>query len=403
MKKKQFAGLVLAAAMATSLFAGCGSSDNKSSEAGKSASGSNAGVEVAGDGPVWKIGAIGPLTGAGANYGNAVCDAAELAVKEINAAGGINGYQIAYKSEDDELDNEKSVNAYNALKDWGMQILVGPTTSDCTIAVSEKTKEDNMFQITPSGSAVDCTKYDNVFRVCFADPAQGAKSAEYIGTHKLAAKVGIIYDSSTTYSSGIEQSFVEEAKNQGFEIVSAQAFTADTKTDFTAQLQAIKDAGADLIFLPIYYTEAATILTQASTMGLSVKWFGCDGLDGMLDMDNFDAQLAEGVMLLTPFAADATDDLTTKFVSAYKDAYKVTPNQFAADSYDAVYAIKAALEKAGTTPEASIEEINKALMDNMTQISLDGLTGTIKWNQNGEPDKNPKAVEIKNGAYVSMD
>lgn len=402
MKMKKFAGLVLATAMTASLFAGCGNSNN-GSETGKSASDSNAGVEPTGDGPVWKIGAIGPLTGAGANYGNAVCDAAELAIKEINAAGGINGYQIAYKKEDDELDNEKSVNAYNALKDWGMQILVGPTTSDCTIAVSELTKADNVFQITPSGSAVECTKYDNVYRVCFADPAQGAKSAEYIGTHNLAKKVGIIYDSSTTYSSGIEQSFVEEAKNQGVEVVAAEAFTADTKTDFTAQLQKMKDSGAELVFLPIYYTEAATILTQASSMGLSVKWFGCDGLDGMLDMDNFDASLAEGVMLLTPFAADATDDLTTKFVSSYKEAYKVTPNQFAADSYDAVYALKAALEKADLKPDASVADITAALKANMTEIELAGLTGNIKWTADGEPDKNPKAVVIKNGTYVSME
>ncbi len=402
MKMKKFAGLVLATAMTASLFAGCGNSNN-GSETGKSASDSSAGVEPTGDGPAWKIGAIGPLTGAGANYGNAVCDAAELAIKEINAAGGINGYQIAYKKEDDELDNEKSVNAYNALKDWGMQILVGPTTSDCTIAVSELTKADNVFQITPSGSAVECTKYDNVYRVCFADPAQGAKSAEYIGTHNLAKKVGIIYDSSTTYSSGIEQSFVEEAKNQGVEVVAAEAFTADTKTDFTAQLQKMKDSGAELVFLPIYYTEAATILTQASSMGLSVKWFGCDGLDGMLDMDNFDASLAEGVMLLTPFAADATDDLTTKFVSSYKEAYKVTPNQFAADSYDAVYALKAALEKADLKPDASVADITAALKTNMTEIELAGLTGNIKWTADGEPDKNPKAVVIKNGTYVSME
>ena len=399
MKMKKVAGLVLATAMTASLFAGCANSDqnkNASSNAANTA-------EPASGELVWKIGAIGPLTGAGANYGNAVCDATELAIKEINAAGGINGYQIAYKKEDDELDNEKSVNAYNALKDWGMQILVGPTTSDCTIAVSELTKADNVFQITPSGSAVECTKYDNVFRVCFADPAQGAKSAEYIGTHNLAKKVGIIYDSSTTYSSGIEQSFVEEAKNQGVEVVAAEAFTADTKTDFTAQLQKMKDSGAELVFLPIYYTEAATILTQASSMGLSVKWFGCDGLDGMLDMDNFDASLAEGVMLLTPFAADATDDLTTKFVSSYKEAYKVTPNQFAADSYDAVYALKAALEKADLKPDASVADITAALKANMTEIELAGLTGNIKWTADGEPDKNPKAVVIKNGTYVSME
>jgi branched-chain amino acid transport system substrate-binding protein len=348
------------------------------------------------------IGAIGPLTGAAANYGTAVVNGAQIAVDEINAAGGIGGAQIEYKGEDDELDNEKSVNAYNTLKDWGMQILVGPTTSGCSIAVSEKTKADNMFQLTPSGSAQDCTAYDNVFRVCFSDPNQGMASAKYIGEHGLAKKVGIIYDSSDVYSSGIEATFEAEAANQGIEIAVKEAFTADSNVDFSSQLQKCADAGVELVFLPIYYTQAGTILTQAMMMGLQTQWFGCDGLDGMLDMDNFDKSLAEGVMLLTPFAADAEDELTQNFVAAYKAAYDVTPNQFAADAYDAVYTIKAAAEKAGITPDMSVSDICEALKTAMTEITVEGLTGTITWTADGEPDKDPKAVVIQDGVYVSM-
>lgn len=416
MKFKKIMSVVVAGAMVTGMLAGCsdaassaadgGSSEStassKTAEASSEAS-SGAAVTAKGNGPTFKIGAIGPLTGSAANYGTAVVDAAALAVKEINAKGGINGYQVEYRGEDDELDNEKSVNAYNTLKDWGMQMLVGPTTSACSIAVSERTKADNMFQLTPSGSAKDCTKYDNVFRVCFSDPNQGTKSAEYIAQHKLAKTIGIIYDSSDVYSSGIEQNFVKEAKEEGLDVKVAEAFTADSNTDFTAQLQKCKDANVDLIFLPIYYTQAATILTQADTLGLKTSFFGCDGLDGMLDMDNFDTKLAEGVMLLTPFAADAKDDLTQNFVKNYKAAYKVTPNQFAADSYDAVYAIKAALEEEKVTPDQSVSDICKALETGMTKIEVKGLTGTIHWTADGEPDKDPKAVIIKNGAYVSMD
>ena len=351
----------------------------------------------------FKIGAIGPLTGAAANYGTAVINGTQIAVDEINAAGGINGYQIEYKNEDDELDNEKSVNAYNTLKDWGMQMLVGPTTSACSIAVSEKTKADSMFQLTPSGSAKDCTKYDNVFRVCFSDPAQGTKSAQYIGENGLAKTVGVIYDSSDVYSSGIYQNFVTEAKNQGFDVPVQEAFTADSNTDFSAQLQKCKDANVDLIFLPIYYTQAGTILTQAASMGIQSKFFGCDGLDGMLDMDNFNKDLAEGVMLLTPFAADAKDELTQKFVKTYTDKFKVTPNQFAADAYDAMYAIKAAAEKENITPDMSVADICAAMEKGMTEIKINGLTGeNITWTADGEPDKEPKAVVIQNGAYVSM-
>ena len=379
MKMKKLVSMALTAAMAVSMVSAAAYADG-----------------------TFYIGAIGPLTGAAANYGTAVVNGAQIAVDEINAAGGIGGAQIEYKGEDDELDNEKSVNAYNTLKDWGMQILVGPTTSGCSIAVSEKTKADNMFQLTPSGSAQDCTAYDNVFRVCFSDPNQGMASAKYIGEHGLATKVGVIYDSSDVYSSGIEATFEAEAANQGIEIAVKEAFTADSNVDFSSQLQKCADAGVELIFLPIYYTQAGTILTQAMMMGLQTQWFGCDGLDGMLDMDNFDKSLAEGVMLLTPFAADAEDELTQNFVAAYKATYDVTPNQFAADAYDAVYTIKAAAEKAGITPDMSVSDICEALKTAMTEITVEGLTGTITWTADGEPDKDPKAVVIQDGAYVSM-
>ena len=376
---------VLASAMAASLLAGCG---------GAAAGGSN----------TFKIGAIGPLTGAAAAYGNAVVNGAQIAVDEINEAGGINGVQIEYKSEDDELNAEKSVNAYNSLKDWGMQILVGSTTSACSIAVSENTKNDNMFQLTPSGSAEDCVKYDNVFRVCFSDPNQGIASAQYISDHNLATKVGIIYDNSDVYSSGIYQKFVEEAAGKNFEIVSAEAYTQDNNTDFSVQLQKAKDAGADLVFLPIYYSDAALILTQANTMGYAPTFFGVDGMDGILTVENFDSSLAEGVMLLTPFAADATDDLTVNFVKKYNEKYGETPNQFAADAYDAVYIIKAAIEKSGVTPDKTTEEICEALKGAMTQIEATGLTSQkMTWDASGEPNKEPKAVVIKNGAYVSAE
>ncbi len=395
MKKMQkFISLALAVVMTAGLLAGCGSTSAGTSAAttsGASASGST-----------FKIGGIGPLTGTAAVYGTAVKNAAQIAVDEVNAAGGINGSQVELKFEDDELDAEKSVNAYNTLKDWGMQMLVGSVTSACSIAVSEKTKADSMFQITPSGSAADCVKYDNVFRVCFSDPNQGVASADYIADNKVATKVAVIYDSSDVYSSGIYQKFDAEAKTKNLSIVSAEAFTGDSKTDFSAQLQKAKDAGADLVFLPIYYTEASIILTQANSMGYAPKFFGCDGLDGILAMKNFDTKLAEGVMLLTPFAADATDELTQKFVAAYKKAYTDTPNQFAADAYDAIYAIKAAAEAGKVTPSMKTSEMCTAMEKAMTTITLTGLTGTITWTADGEPSKTPKAVEIKDGAYVSM-
>ena len=389
---KKFISVMLVAAMAATALTGCGSNSSSSSKK---------------DADKYYIGGIGPTTGATAIYGTAVKNGAQIAVDEINAAGGINGKQIEYRFEDDQNDAEKAVNAYNTLKDWGMQMLVGTTTTAPGIAVAGKTASDNVFQITPSASSPDVLSSGNgnVFQVCFTDPNQGVASAQYIAENKLATKIGIIYDSSDVYSSGIEEKFEAEAKTQGLNIVSKAAFTADSKTDFGTQLQKAKDAGADLLFLPIYYQEASIILKQADTMGYKPKFFGVDGMDGILTVENFDTKLAEDVMLLTPFAADAKDKTVQNFVKTYKEKYKDTPNQFAADSYDAVYALKAAIEESKATPDMSASDMCDALKGAMTKIKMQGLTGGkdgLTWNESGEVTKSPKAVIIKNGAYKAM-
>ena len=360
-------------------------------------------VSVFAEGETFKIGGIGPISGGAAVYGQAVKNAAEIAVAEINEAGGIGGTQIEFNFQDDEHDAEKSVSAYKTLKDWGMQMLMGTVTSTPCIAVSQVAAEDNLFLLTPSGSAVESIAPENAFRVCFSDPNQGSASAEYIGENGLAEKVAVIYNSSDVYSTGIYETFAAEAENQPFEIVAAEAFTEDSKTDFSVQLQKAKDAEADLVFLPMYYTEASMILTQANGMGYAPKFFGVDGMDGILDVEGFDTSLAEGVMLLTPFAADAEDEKTQNFVSKYKEAYGEVPNQFAADAYDAMYIIKAAAEQAGVTPDMDASAICDAMKTAMTEITVDGLTGEgMVWSADGEPNKAPKAVVITDGAYAAM-
>ena len=351
----------------------------------------------------FKIGGIGPTTGDAAAYGTAVQNGIQLAVDEINEAGGINGKQIEFKFEDDQSDSEKSVNAYNTLKDWGMQMLVGTVTSAPCTAVVKETHNDNMFQLQPSATAVESIQYDNAFRICFSDPNQGKASADYIADNKLATKVAVIYNSSDVYSTGIYQKFTEEAQAKNLEIVAAEAFTADSKTDFSVQIQKAKDSGADLVFLPIYYQEASLILTQANKMGYKPTFFGCDGLDGLLAVEGFDTELAEGVMLLTPFTADAEDEKTQTFVKDYEEAFDITPIQFAADAYDCIYAIKEAAEKAEVTPDMSVSDICDAMKTSMTEITIDGLTGSgITWESDGEPSKEAKAVIISDGSYKAM-
>lgn len=380
---KKAVSLAMVSVLALSMSA-CGSSENKST----------------GSTDTFKIGGIGPTTGDAAIYGKAVKNGAQLAVDEINKNGGINGKKIEYKFEDDQNDAEKSVNAYNSLKDWGMQMLVGAVTSNPCTAVVENTHNDNMFQLTPSATAVESIQYDNAFRMCFSDPNQGSASADYIADNKLASKVAVIYNSSDPYSSGIYQKFAEEAKAKGLDVVAAEAFTADSKTDFSVQIQKAQSSGAELVFLPIYYQETSLILAQAKKAGFTPKYFGCDGMDGILALDGFDKSLAEGLMFLTPFTADAEDEKTQAFVKAYKDAFGDTPIQFAADAYDCVYTIKAAIEKSGLTPDKSVSDICDALKAAMTQIKMDCLTGKeITWSADGEPSKLPTVVVVEKGAY----
>ena len=414
---KKIVSSVLAVSMALSL-AACGSTADTSSETSSASTGSSTSSAATGEtaasgtytGTPIKLGGIGPTTGSTAVYGTAVMNAEELAVNEINEANGSPVFE--WQFEDDENDAEKSVNAYNTLKDWGMQVLAGPVTTTPSVAVASETVNDNLFMLTPSASSVSVIQNDaddtstargNVFQICFTDPNQGVASADYIADNGLATKIGVIYDSSDAYSSGIYEKFQAEAETKGLEIVAAEAFTADNKTDLSIQVTKCQEAGAELVFLPIYYQEASQILIAADSIGYEPQFFGCDGMDGILAIEGFDTSLAEGLMLLTPFAADAADEKTQAFVAAYEAAYGETPNQFAADAYDVVYSIYEAVLASGVNGDMDASEICDALKTQFTSMTFDGLTGTgMTWDATGAVSKEPKAVVIENGAYAAM-
>ena len=347
-----------------------------------------------------KIYHIGPLTGAAATYGTATSNGAELAAEEINAAGG--KYRIEFKTYDDAHDAEQSLNCYNKAMDEGAQLIVGTTTTTPCIAVGAQAFEDRTFMLTPSASSTAVTEgKDNVYQVCFTDPAQGAASAEYIAQNGLPTKVAVIYNNADAYSTGIYQTFVDKAKELNLEIVSEGAFQDNTK-DFTVLVNDAKNAGAELVFLPIYYGPASMILQTAAQIEYKPIWFGVDGMDGILDIEGFDTSLAEGVLLLTPFSADAKDEKTVNFVTKYQEKYGGIPNQFAADSYDAVYALVAAAEAAGITSDMKPEEVCEKIIPAMQQITVQGVTGTMTWAASGEVTKTPTAVVIQNGVYVGF-
>ena len=386
---KKVLAMLMAALMVAAMFTGCSSSKPATETTAAAADASAAAGTV-------KIGMSGPLTGGASAYGLAVKAGMEVAVEEINAKGGL---QIEFNAQDDEADGEKAVSAYNVLKDWGMQV------TGSALAVAPESTADNMFNLTPSASAESLALSGaNIFQMCFTDPNQGASAAELVSTKALGTKVGVIYDSSDDYSSGLYKGFSDKAAELGLEIVATTSFTADNKADLSTQVTQCQDAGADLVFLPIYYTEAAQILSYANKIGYAPKFFGCDGMDGILTVEGFDTSLAEGLALMTPFDANASDEATQSFVAKFKEKMDgLVPNQFAADGYDVIYALYNAMTAAGITGSESASEICTALEAQFATMTIDGLTGTgMHWDENGMISKAPAAVVIENGVYVPM-
>lgn len=378
---KKFLGLLLAGAMLASSFTGC--SDKASSS----------------DEKTLLIGGTGPLTGDYATYGISVQKGAQIAVDEINEKGGVNGYTVKLEVEDDQADPQQAVQAYAKLMDNGMNLSLGSTTSGACVALVKEAKEDGIVTMTPSASQKEATAYDNNFRVCFLDPDQGTYSADFIKENNLATKVAVLYDKSNTYSVGVYEAFAKEAEKLGLNIVTTQAFTDSSNTDFSSQIQAVKNSGAELLFMPFYQQEAAAVLMQAQGVLENVTYFGVDGMDGVLEKLGTENQaIANGVMLLTPFSASSSDPTVANFVAKYKEKYNATPDQFAADAYDAVYALCAAFEKAGL--ETDDPEFNQAVAKAMTEIEVTGATGVMTWSADGECKKQAKAVVISDGAYV---
>lgn len=391
---KKVITLLLALVCVFSLF-GCSSDDGGDS--------SSSDVKKA----VVYLGASGPLSGGNAEYGKAVENSAKLAVEEINALQDC-PFRFEFKMADDEADAEKAANAYASLLDWGMNVSLFTVTSGSGAAVAASYDEDKIFAITPSGSSTalvytDTKNYKGNFQMCFTDPNQGVASADYIADNNLATNVGIIYRSDDVYSTGVREKFLAEAAVKGLNIVSDEAFVGEDASDFSVQLQKAQENGADLVFLPIYYQPASLILTKANEMAYSPIFFGVDGMDGILTM-GLDSSIVEGTYLLTPFAADSSDDATVHYVNAYKAAYGDIPNQFGADAYDAVYAIYNALVNMGFNADSDVDTLYDGLVEQFTSMSFSGVTGTnVTWAENGEVSKAPKAVIIADNAYKAAE
>lgn len=382
MKKfMKVAALVLVATLLVSCFAACGTKTDDKKDDGKT----NATGEIL-------IGATGPLTGDASSYGISVKNGAEIAIEEINAAGGLNGITFKFEMKDDKASAADAATAYDGLMDAGMKVSLGSVTSGSCEAFAGAAEEDNLFFITPSASAANVITYGtNSFRVCFGDPDQGILAAQ-----KLAAKyekIGCIYDTSDTYSTGIYKAFEGEMKNLN-KTFDVRTFDADNKKDFSAQVDAFKDC--DVIFLPIYYTEAGLIANACASKGVDAVLFGCDGLDGIADQID-KAVVKNEISYITPFDVNSKDEKVSAFVSKYEEKHGEKPDQFAADAYDAVYAIFEGMKAAGINDAGiSASDLSDALQKAITAegFVLKGLTGEMTWDTTGACTKVPVIVEL---------
>lgn len=356
-------------------------------------------LAVSADDNVFLIGGCGPLTGANASYGNSVMHGAEIAIQEINEAGGVQVGDVTYTFElafeDDEATEDKAVQAYNTLMDQGMNGFLGATTSGACIATVSLSQMDGILQITPSGSAEGCINGDNSFRICFSDPEQGTAMADYAVETLGLKKIAVLYDTANEYSTGIQAAFEEEVKAKGGEIVASEAFQSGD-VDFSTQLTTIKGTDAEAIYVPSYYQDVTYITKQASEQGIDVQFLGSDGWDGVLKTVT-DPATVEGCIFTSPFCAAVDDEKVVNFVGAYEEAYGETPDQFAADAYDGVYAFKAAMEQAGSIESAD-------MIAAMPEISVSGLTGDpITFEESGAAVKDVKFVTVKDGAYAYVE
>ena len=338
------------------------------------------------------IGATGPLTGDAASYGISVQQGATIAVNEINANGGLNGVEFAFEMKDDQATAEAASTGYDALFEAGMQVSLCSVTSGSAESFATRADEDGVFSLTPSGSSdkvINASSY--AFRVCFGDPDQGVLAAEEL-TGKYE-KIGAIYDSSDAYSTGIYEAFKAKMAELNVEYVE-QSFDAENNRDFSTQVEALADC--DVIFLPIYYTEAGLIAKACVAKGCDAVLFGCDGLDGVAAQ--IDETVTNSISYITPFDAKSEAENVKNFVAAYEEAYGATPDQFAADAYDAVYAIYEAMEALGVNNVTVAPNVlGDALVAKFTSedFSFSGLTGVMTWDESGASTKVPVIVTLQ--------
>ena len=382
---KKVLAIFMAALMIAAMFAGCG--------AEKSYTANNT---------EYVIGVSGPLTGAAAIYGKAVQNAAQLAVDEINAAGGLNGVNFKLEMMDDQHKADKVSGNYSALLEKGMQLSLGTVTTDPGKEFKNLSKEDNVFFLTPSASGDEIPANDNGYQMCFADGNQGKVAAQFVNANYAGQTIGLFYKSDDNYSKGIYDQFKANLDKSVTTVETS--FNEANTTDFATQIDTLKSC--TFIFMPIYYTPASIFMTQAKDLlAKETVYYGCDGFDGIDSADGFDINaIPQKVTMLSHFNSKATEGAAKTFIDKYVAKYgKDTLNQFGASAYDCVYALYGAMKKAidggkkidVTITASELCEILKAEFQSGYTVTGAVTGDNITWDAKGYVNKSAIQYVIK--------
>ena len=384
MKKKLFLSLLLAASMSLSLAACGGTSGSEESGGGDSGS----------DDPI-VIGTISPNTGSLAAYGTGIITGVELAVEEINAAGGILGRQVEVITTDDQGDPTECLNAFNSLVAEGVGLIIGAATSGCTSAITEAANEEGICLLAPTATADSVTTEDDyIFRACYADSFQGAIAAAYAKKAGYT-KVGVVYCAADVYSKGLYDSFSAACEGYGVEVAAVESTASLDVQDYTNQFAAMANAGVELVYAPFYYDVVGPyVIPQARAAGYTGIIMGADGYDTTPDyvVEGADLSAFNNVYWTNHYYPGDTSEIVQSFVTAYEDKFGSTPSAFAATGYDCMYMYKAAIEAAGSTESSAVRD---ALAD--TSAVYECVSGTFSLDETGTPVKGAPIISFAAG------
>ena len=355
-----------------------------------------------------KVGVLAPLTGAVAQYGNAVNNGVQMYFEELNAKGGINGKQVELVTYDEEGDPVKAVTGYNYLVDQGVVAIVGDVTTAPTVAVVAESQADGMPMITASATAEDVTcqlnedgsvaaVYENMFRSCFIDPFQGSKMAAFAKDQLSAKTAAVLYNMGSDYSVGCAKAFQDTAAEQGLEVVAVETY-ADGAVDFQSQHTNIAAKAPDVLFVPDYYSVIALVAQQAQSAGVKATMLGADGWDSVLGVVT-DPALLEGAYYCSGYSTEDTRPEVQTFVANYKAKFNADPDMFAAQGYDAAMILAAAIEKAEASgAKAGSDDYRQAVIDALKATDMDCVTGHVTFNEYNNPEKTAAIINITGGA-----